>query len=202
MKSSRPNWSVGPFRILRSNLGRHRRPTGPPASPDNPLAVEITGARITDRDRGLIYEATIERDTGGAFLTSLTILTTKKGQRIDQSTIRAIPAKRIAEAVSLHLIEQEKSGMAVFNTTAPRASGEKPSPQDVAALWNQGKLRRQDLIAHFSPVSPYTVDDWIRETRDLGLIPKAHTGRKRQTPTQTRQTNRSAAPEKEIEDDK
>lgn len=195
MKPARPNWTVGPLRLLRSSSGRNQRPIGPPAGPDNELAVEVTGARITDRDRGLIYEATIERTHHGVHLTSLTILTTKNSQRIDQATIRAVPVQRIAEAVSLHLVEQQHAGMAVFNTTAPRANGERPGPQEIAALWKQG-LRRQDLIKHFAPVSPYTVDDWIRETRDLGLIPKASTGRKRQTPTKTRRAPKSATTER------
>jgi hypothetical protein len=174
----------------------HRRAAGIPASPDHPLAVEIKGARITDRARGLIYEATIERDKNGTHLTSLTILTTKKGQRIDQATIRAIPVQRIAEAVSLHLIEQEKADMPTFNSAAPapRLKGEKPTPAEIAALWKQGK-RRREIAAEFS-VSPYTADDWIRDTRDLRLIPKAETGRKRQTPTETRRTSKSAATER------
>ncbi|WP_183093321.1 hypothetical protein [Nocardioides stalactiti] len=196
MKTARPEWSVAPFRILRSSLGSHQRPIGPPASPENELAVEVTGARITDRERNLIYEATIERGPSGAYLTGLTILTTRKGQRIDQSMIRAVPVQRIAEAVGLHLIEQEKEGMAVFNSRTPMLPGERPSPQEIAALWRQGK-RRKDLITHFSPVSPFTIDDWIRETRDLGLIPMATTGRKRQPPTKTRRAPKPATTEKE-----
>ena len=140
------------------------------------MVVELRGARITDRDAGLVYEATIGRRNGRVWLTSQTVLTTTENQRIDQAAIRKVPVQRIAEQVAHHLAEEARAGMPVFSEAAP-LKGERPSTQQVARDWRQG-LGRAELATAYG-FSPYTVDDWLREARDAGLSPPATTGRKR-----------------------
>lgn len=140
------------------------------------MVVELRGARITDRDAGLVYEATIGRRNGRVWLTSQTVLTTTENQRIDQAAIRKVPVQGIAEQVALHLAEEGRAGMPVFSEAAP-LKGERPSTQQVARDWRQG-LGRAELATAYG-FSPYTVDDWLREARDAGLSPPTTTGRKR-----------------------
>lgn len=170
MTSARRNWSLGPFTAWRSQLG-----SGTTVSRDNSLAIPIRGARITDVDRGLVYEATIEREGGRIWLSSLTILTTRRDQQIDNETMRRIPAQRIAEQVALQLAAEEAAGNAVFTTRPHTGKHDTPSPEQVAHEVKAGATR-QTLAIKYS-VSISAADKWIGRSRRAGLIPPATTGR-------------------------
>lgn len=167
--STRRDWSVGTFKRWRSTL------TGDTASPGNPLAEQVRGARITDRDTGLTYEATIGRGQGQVWLDSLTIIA-KPGQRIDQALIRSVPVQRIAEQVALHLAEEDAAGVPAFATRAHRGKHDRPTAEEVAHLVAQGESRQ--TIATRYGVSASAADKWIAQARRAGLIPPATTGRK------------------------
>jgi hypothetical protein len=164
------NWSFAPLGAV-TGTGRKGDPyiaTGQPAS---------KGARITDKGRGVVYEATIEWPAQQASprLTSLTIIPID-GQRIDQKLIRAVPVQRIAEQVGIYLARQEAGSLLISTGTYP-TSQDTPSLQTVADLWHAGE-RRHDLARRFN-VTPSAVDAWLGKCRKANLIPPATTGRPR-----------------------
>lgn len=182
MGTKKRNWSrTSPFTMWR-NLGLVAPEIlGGTVSKTAPLPkVRCDGARIHDKDTGLIYEAVIERENGQARLTGLTILTTQPGQRIDKDVMRSIAVQRIAEQVSLHLDAQEDAGMPAFGETL-RSKHDGPKLEQVADDYRAGLSR--SVIAAKYLASPYTIDKRIREARDQGLIPPARIGRKRSTKT-------------------
>ncbi len=58
--------------------------------PDDPSAQAVNRARIRDKENGLYYEATVAQEAGRLRLDSLTILTTRPDQRIDNAMMRRI----------------------------------------------------------------------------------------------------------------
>jgi len=147
------------------------------------------GATITDHDRGLIYEARIEQQDGRQWLKSLTIMTTKEGQRIDQSVMRSIPVQRIAEQVSLHLAAEQEMGTMMRSDEPWKTAHDGPTTEQVADDYRAG-LSRSALATKYH-ASVFTIDKRIREARDAGLIDPATTGRKRNKTSDatTRRTN-------------
>jgi hypothetical protein len=140
------------------------------ATPETPGA-----ATITDRDAGLTYTVTIGKGPGQVWLTSLTITTTRKRQRIDHDVLARLPVTRLAEAVARHLAP-----------AAPRSrrKRQRPGPPDLrelAALYKKGETRQTLAPRYGASIS--TVDRWLGEARRAGLIPPARTGRNPNPPT-------------------
>lgn len=172
MNLPQPNWSFSPL---------HGEPTPyvtergilPPLFP-----VRQDGATITDHERGLVYEAVIDQANGKSWLTSLTIRSTKPGQRIDRRLMQAVPVARLAEQVSLHLAAQKAADVPL---TASKAYPEqRPTVKQVAEDYVSGLGRRE--IAHKHHASVHTIDKRIREARSQKLIAKPTTGRGHKTP--------------------
>lgn len=66
--------------------------------------------RVTDNPKGLVYEAKIDRNEKGPYLTSVTISATRPGQEIYLTETRGIPLRTLAGVVSscLGRIEEEE----------------------------------------------------------------------------------------------
>lgn len=182
----KPNWQIGPLdgtfvgAIIDGDpihAKRERKGDGLFDGAVPLFRAAEDGAEITDHDRRLVYEARIGQEDGRQWLTSLTIRTTDPTRRIDQQVMRSIPVQRIAEQVALHLAVQREEGMSWVAHELHESPHDLPTVEQVAAHYRDG-LGRSAIAAKYQ-MSPYTVDDRIREGRDRGLIPPARTGRKR-----------------------
>lgn len=153
-------------------------------------SITVPGAKVTDRDTGLIYCATIGTGRGGPWLTYLSILTPNPGtlfgadspeQRINPPLLGRVPTRALAEAVADHLRKHEESGAAIVVDQVSRTTGDRPDLRELAEQYPQHK--RVDLAALYG-VSPSTLDRWVAEARRRGMLPPATTGRPRnpQTP--------------------
>ena len=188
MRRSDRNWEVLPFLTHRTGTPKRDPETlvvlG--VDPDRLLAtcqqnhewaVPIRGALIRDDDAGLFYEATVGQAHGRTWLRSLTILTTRMDQRIDQDTIRRVPVQRIAEQVALHMAAEDEAGGPILSGELHRHPQDFPTVEEVVSEWEHGGSRK--AMAKRLNISVYTLDKRIREARDRGLIPAASTGRPR-----------------------
>lgn len=179
-KATRRGWVAGLFTTWRLGTPKDDPaetwvpdwPLHGTATKDHPAAVRIDGARIHDEARELIYEATIERGPGGPYLTSLNILTTKRGQQITPELLRSTPVKTIADVVSRWLIEQEvhaNDGVVLARSMNAERRGERPTHETLARLVAQGHTYRD--IADLYGVKDNTAAKWLTAARKAGAIP-------------------------------
>ena len=139
---------------------------------------KVPGAKITDRDTGITYRATIGIGRGGPWLTTLSI--DAGGQRINSTLLARVPTQALAEAVAEHLREQEQTGAEIVVSQVNRVLGDVPDLRELAEQYP--KQKRVDLAALYG-VSTSTLDRWVAEARRRGHLPPATTGRPRKPQT-------------------
>ena len=153
------NWSIGPWTRYEKN--------------ERMEDVAIRGARITDRDTGIEYRATVGTGRGGAWLTHLSI-TVPADQRVNHDVLSRTPTKAIADAVAQNLRETAEADVDAVFTTKVRVPGDRPRLSELAAEHSQ---RTRQELADLYGVSPSTIDRWVAAARSAGLIGPATTGR-------------------------
>ncbi|GGM84172.1 hypothetical protein GCM10009721_06120 [Terrabacter tumescens] len=187
-----------------------------------------TGARdevvvVFDPSSGREWHVTVEQGgRGRPRITSLMI----RGGSIDQAALRQVSLGYLTEAAAgfIGSTEAERDKGAPLGEALQVASSkpgevhvrdEAPSPETLAAQWNATPVsvivdgrrigRRRALADHFG-VTVWSIDKYVREARDLGLIDAATTGRRRASPPATQTPDeqgarRATTKKKEQQDD-
>lgn len=161
-----------------------------------PFRTGVTELVTVVEDGPYRYEVTLSPD--GSELASLSI----EGGPIDQKLMRAIPLGYLTEVARGQaanvgqMVEGEGYSVQLATELARtepgsiRRKGDPPALEEFAQAWKSipgsalvGGVRvtRRKALADRFGAAESTIDKWTRAARDAGLIPKATTGRSRQT---------------------
>lgn len=150
---------------------------------------------------GTAYEVTVSNDDNGFPQVATLTIRPPAGVSVDHAALRQIPLRTLAEVAAGHLQQYRTARSDGLNTSEATAlassmnpvgssvsSSGKPDVEQFAKVWNasrshvetpEGVKPRRLALAIYFGVSPWSIDKYLREARDLGLVAPSKVGRPR-----------------------